>query len=587
MKQYLATTALSEIWDTKGQVLLLGPWCLSGANKGLLEGRDYELLPSPWKPALKLKEAADYCYAVYLDLLKEIAGEFNHLHGVSYPPKYWQTLAGPWLLSFIKIVYERYKRIENSVRLFPDAYTHVLAAECCDLATYDTREFMADRINSDAYNFKIFSLANYALRPRNLITIEGVPETKSLRTQYIPNLKTRIFNAITKNLFSGSSTVLVDMYHLRNIDRLSLTLRSGVGFTDFFDTQRLFPQEAVYEPSLRKKIKLTGSGDRFRDFINRIIPSAIPKCYIEDFKKFHEYMPVVKRSGRNVRAVGSAVGWFYNEMFKFFAAQLSGGDTKFIEFQHGGGYGLFLSTLQERTAKEKDVFYTWGINPENDRREAYLPSPHLSRLKDTYCPKDERVLFISMGVPRYAYRFSTFLQPEDMPRYFEDERIFIGSLQKDLFKQFLYRPYPIDYGWGQIKALEGLFPGIQVLKDGDLMEYLKRVRLTVINHPHTSFLEALVINVPSIFYWDHSVYLMREGSEEYLEPLRKAGVLYRDPKAAAEKANQVYAHPLDWWLSPEVQKAREHFCRRYAYADQDWLKAWSNELGKYGKNTNA
>jgi len=587
MKRYLAATALSQMWDTQGTVLLLGPWCLTQENKRLLEGKDYFLLPSPWKPALRLKEAADHCYDVYLNLLSGVAAQLNLLHGVSYPLRYWQILIGPWLLSFTKIFYERYKRIENASQLFPDAVMHALPIERCDLSTYDTQEFMIEKVNNDAYNLKIFSAISHALRPQNLIMTQPVPETISHRRHYVLNRQTRIFNNLMKLAFPEGETILVDMYHMRNMERLALRLRSKVNFADFFDYQRLFPRDIPVDAELRQKISLTVEGDPFYRLLSRYLPFALPKCYVEDFGTCRGYAQVAGNGRHTVKAVGSAVGWFYNEPFKFFAAQLSIADAKMVEFQHGGGYGFFLSMLQERTAKEKDSFYMWGMGSPKEEKERYLPSPHLSRLKDTHRLKKDNALFISMSIPRYTYRFSTFLQPDDMPKYFEDERIFIARLKEDIRKQLLYRPYPIDYGWGEKEMLKKSFPGIHILQRGDLIQHLKGVRLAVINHPHTSFLEALVINIPCIFYWDHSVYLMREEAQNSLEPLRRAGILYRDPEAAAEKVNQVYNSSLDWWRSPEIQRVRNDFCRQYACADRNWIKAWSEEFRRYGSYANA
>ena len=63
---HLATTAISELWDLDSKPLLLGPWCLaSKKNKDLLKYKEYMVIPSPWKPARRIKEAGDYCHEIY------------------------------------------------------------------------------------------------------------------------------------------------------------------------------------------------------------------------------------------------------------------------------------------------------------------------------------------------------------------------------------------------------------------------------------------------------------------------------------------------------------------------------------------
>lgn len=94
------------------------------------------------------------------------------------------------------------------------------------------------------------------------------------------------------------------------------------------------------------------------------------------------------------------------------------------------------------------------------------------------------------------------------------------------------------------------------------------------------FLEALTINAPCIFYWDHDVYLIRKEAEEYFGILRDSGILYKDPISAAKKVNEIFDDPMNWWLKEEVQNARSVFCERFAYTKKNWLKEWTDELKK-------
>jgi putative transferase (TIGR04331 family) len=102
-------------------------------------------------------------------------------------------------------------------------------------------------------------------------------------------------------------------------------------------------------------------------------------------------------------------------------------------------------------------------------------------------------------------------------------------------------------------------------------------------HPiyQAAFLEALTINVPSVFYWDHDIFLMRTKAEPYFQALRDAEILYKDPVSAAEKVKEIFDNPGEWWLSDKVQNARMKFCDRFAYARKDWLDVWVRELRKF------
>lgn len=579
MKYYLATTGHSQLWDPESKLLFLGPWCLSGYKRGRIE-EGYTLIPSPWKPAIKLKEAADYCYHIYTGLLPEISGELNRIHAVSYPERYWQVLTGPWLLSFTKVLYERYRRIENAVMLFPDLYTHTLPLKSCNILSDDTLDFMGAKAVNDSYNLRLFSIISHELIPGKIRESEFLSEPKSFSNGINFNWKCKIFNILFKRFFSRGEVLLSDMYHFRNIDRILIKLKSGhrqIGFIDFFDKNLMHLNTVPFNEGLRHSISLKGAKDEFQTLLYRMIPSAISKCYIENFKGYTDYIDTIKGIEK-IKAIGSSVGWWYNEPLKYLAARAVLSNAKLVEFQHGGGYDMLLSSLAEATALEKDYFYTWGKGPAGNDKIKHLPSLYLSRLKNRHSQKNDSILFVGMSMPRYHYRFMTFLQPDDMLRYIENKRIFLKNLAPSLKDNLLYRPPYSDGGWGEAEILKQEFPGIRYVPKGSLVDLMKRARLVVIDHPHTSFIEALTINVPCIFYWDRDVYLMRSGAEYYIELLRKVGVLYEDPLSAAEKANNVFNNALEWWKKDDIQSARDEFCRRYAFTRENSLDLWIKEL---------
>ena len=137
---------------------------------------------------------------------------------------------------------------------------------------------------------------------------------------------------------------------------------------------------------------------------------------------------------------------------------------------------------------------------------------------------------------------------------------------------------------GEVEAVKEVCPNAKFALKGKLVSWMKKVKLVVIDHPHTSFIEALTINVPCIFYWDHDVYLMRAPAEEYFDALRKAGILHKTPGGAANKIIEIFENPVRWWSSNDVQKARNTFLERFGYSRKDWLKIWAEELKQIQSN---
>jgi len=580
-RYYLATTGISKIWDLSNGILILGPWCLTDRrNLELLKSNEYSLVDSPWKPVIKIKEAADYCHNIYEDLLPKISEIMNSVHNVSQPVKYWRILLGPWLLHFIEIFYDRYERLSSVAKQYPSFYTNSIPLENCDISALDTLDFVENQINSDSYNLSVFSLILNKFFPENTeITKVNLASDPERKNPVSINWRKKILNNLLQ--LGGSSfdspIMLFNMYHLTILDLLKLKIKTwNIGY--FNSRYKNEPKPiTTCSTKLRSTIKIEGAADDFQSFLNEIIPRGIPTCYIENYRFYrYQFFDKVK----NIKAIGSSIGWYFDEKFKFFSAEATISGAKTLEFQHGGGYGFLYSMPVESLAKEKDIFYSWGWNTY-DERVVPLPSPHLSRLKNKHSKKINNLLFVGTGMPRYHFRFHSLVFPEDMAKYFDNKNIFLQNLNQHIKEHFLYRPYLHDYGWDEVKLLKKMQPDIEIISRGKLTGWIKKVNMVVIDHPHTAFLEALVINTPSVFYWDSECNLMRPEAEEYFDLLKRAGILFSKSSDAARKVNEVFLNAEKWWMTSEVQEARIKFCERYAYARSDWANIWVKEFGKF------
>jgi len=574
-KYYLATTGISNIWDFDKELLLLGPWCVTNnENKELLRKKSYKVISSPFKPGIKIKEADDYCYDIYVELLPKISESLNGLHNVSYTQRYWQILLGYWLMFFIEIVYDRYKRIEHAFDIFPDIYTHVIPYKQSDLATVDTYDALSlnGKINNDYYNLTLFSLIAHYLHPDKTVKINY--KNNQIVKNKGENIKRRLWRLFINCLgFFNHQSIFCDMSHLHPFDLVLLKLRVGankIGFRDF-NVQDVLSYNN-FSTNTREVIKLEQADDKFRGLLYKILPFAIPMCYVENYPSYKDKVG----STKNVLAVGSTGGWYFNEGFKFFAALSASNGAKLLDFQHGGGYGVGLSVPHEKTCLEKDIFFTWGWKDKNNKTDP-LPVPYLSKIKDEYYYNLNKPIFVSTSMPKYQYKLESCMQPEDMFSYVSNMKIFFKSLSNEIIKSMLFRPN-FEGGWNITDTIKKEYPNISIVTIGKLIDLMKKVKLVIIDHAHTSFLEALVINVPTILYWDHDIFLMRPEAEEYFELLRNVGILYKDPVSAAKKVNEIYNDPQTWWNQLEIQNARNKFCQKFALTSKNWLDEWKRAL---------
>jgi len=89
-------------------------------------------------------------------------------------------------------------------------------------------------------------------------------------------------------------------------------------------------------------------------------------------------------------------------------------------------------------------------------------------------------------------------------------------------------------------------------------------RLVIVTYIGTTYLEAFAANYPTILFWNPDHNEIRLSAKPYFDILRQVGILHDCPESAAEKVNEIYLGPLSWWLSSEVQEAKDKFCDQFA-----------------------
>ena len=131
-----------------------------------------------------------------------------------------------------------------------------------------------------------------------------------------------------------------------------------------------------------------------------------------------------------------------------------------------------------------------------------------------------------------------------------------------------------------------IYPSMKMVKKRTIISLIRSSNIVIIDHPHTSFIESLAINAPSLFFWNPNIYKMRSEAEEYFDLLREVGVLYDKPLEAAKQLIQIYDHTLDWWNQKSIQDARTVFLEIFGYSRKNWMEYWAKEIRKLGRNRN-
>lgn len=593
---FLATTALTEFWDPGQETLFLGSWCLPYERRGEWAGRRSQIMPSPWNDRKRFYEATAAVEEHHRRLLSHLGGHLNGVLGTSFSPRYWQILIGPWLLHFLHPLYDRHVHLTEALRLRPDLRTILL-----DPASFQTPadvRTLVDGVCGDLYNLQLFSQLlcemgfSFPVREAHLKSVPGtvsVPGTeRSAGRESAAPLK----RIAKKGMLLAENAARRLQGKMWQIALCDIACSSSMAWALAWKTGlKALPLRLEETPFLetsgplfdrrRNGLSDLPVEDEFERLFVRCLPRNLPCLYLEDFHRARE--EALRRTPRIPPVILSGNGWYFNEPFKFLAAEAAERGSRLAAVQHGGGYGVFrYSALERHESRVGDSWMVWGW-AEPPAKGKNLPHHRISaalRLKaaPNRAKGESPILFVATAQPRYLYRFHSAPVGSQWEEYFDWQIRFMASLSPQARDRLLFRPYPQEHGHAVRTRLTERFPDLRW--DGARPYYrrLKESRLVVVDHVATTFLESLAVNAPTVLFWDAERWEVRPEAEPHFESLRRAGILLGSPEEAAEAVSRIQGDPAAWWKGAEVQAARERFVRRFALGREDWLECWSRAL---------
>jgi putative transferase (TIGR04331 family) len=323
----------------------------------------------------------------------------------------------------------------------------------------------------------------------------------------------------------------------------------------------------------------------FESVLVKSLPHNLPVLLLEGLE------PARATVLPNVRffpsVIVSANAWQDNEVFKVYAAEAADAGSRFVGIQHGGGYGIHRTAAMEAVERSiVDRYLVWGWADDDPMQCRDAPSLQIQQRLDALQAspgRDRRtVLFLSTDDPWFKPVFSNIPIGEQFEEYFGWQFRFFEALSDEFHPRVLFRRYVHDYGRGIPEKLKARFPALQF---DDMREWwrtlderLNGARIVVADNNHTTWLFALAADIPTVVFWNPKHWELRPRAEPYFQDLRRVGILWDRPEAAAVHVQRVYGRVQDWWNSPEVQQVRKRFVQRYASSSENWVQEWRELL---------
>ena len=589
--QFLALTALEEFWDTTQPMTFLDHWCKPCYRKNTAQVDNIPICEHESPLGDNLEQAHHFTEAQYEILLPKIAAWLNQIHSTHYSLRYWRTVVGPFLFFYIQVVYERHMALKSAYALNKHWQTIGMDAGCY-LTPIGSRDFQLLCSDSHAWNQQLLT---------QLLNEMQLPIARYKKYTWQGELKQRqdLYRATPyKKLTSVKIFLLHQFIKLRG-KKAVLVCKTGGNFDhkkNWLKILRLSKARVIplvtceskksavdmaLEPDLqvRDQLRTITFENEFQRLVLATLKYNMPLTFVEQYKT--ECKKAAHEYPFKPRIIWG--GWIFNDRLALWGAKLAEQGTKLVSVQHGGGYGMLRFTAYETIEKScNDAFISWGWRHAVDEDKNVVPaaSPLICMRMKEYrsSPPKKRHLILFAATSALNYRHCIQSVPYLYEDYIATQQGFLDQLNEAVFAQLMMRLRPNspsnDYLHQRWPALK--FAGSE--RKESFFDQLKETKILICDNAHTTFLYGLAFNMPTLLFWDKAAWPMRDEAKADLAALKRVGIYYDSPIAAANALNKFADDPQAWWQNKELQVVRAEICDKYARYSDNWLSEWVDLL---------
>jgi putative transferase (TIGR04331 family) len=514
----------------------------------------------------------------YLPLL---CSELNKIHGRNYSSQFWSKSLSMGLLRYISTLYDAFKMFQN---FDPTRHTVSILNDESYIVPKTFEEFRNIFQYSEFGYEQLFSLYIKIFYPDLFFSFEKVSldynafsNRESVQRLNV-GLKVKIIQK-----FKKISPVNVCLKLARPFF-LKIRKPNIVVYHSFFDKKYLLklilkslgrinqlnialytvfkkPLSNSMRKSFLKDIKVE---DDFEHFFMECTQYIFPKFYLEEYQEIESYYENIVRNQRGLRTIISEA-WIGNMQMAYFIALLQKNGVKHVYNEHNFIEHPVLGNSNSFKAENVDIFYTLGWYDEDTPN--IVKGASLFSFKNRSQPKKKKFKYLyiaSSAMPKLGEVSSTYAQSaENSIRYINFISEFLNSLAKNVLNEMVLRKYP-NQNWIQYNLdyiLADILPKLRMVDDYKLTsrEMMVRSRLLIIDYLATSYLEAMIMNIPVIILFDPDRYYLKDKYKDFFKELISAGVFQTDPEGASRFVSDLNDDIEKWWFSEKVQNARKHF----------------------------
>ena len=583
IKNILICTPLKGLLPkNKKDTLIFPAYLVSNSNQ--INGWKYKELDFRW--ANKSLLAKDYLYleSLYEKCLKQFALKLNLYHKSNYSIRFWRILIGPWLSSFLFIIYDKFYSIKDCLkkynveqinfldfvkkeRFIPgDMDEYIMSAESDPWHQYLSQEIIKTFF---LHKKKIKYVSKYKLNNFRDIS----PNTKK-------SLLKNVFSETMEYLSSRKSyKYFINSTYLGTIGETKLSYQLNQ-LPIPYKREKLIFNNKINNKGRCEIIKKNTFKNTFeKNFFNFAI-KTIPIAFLEGYKELRKFNNNSNYPDKP-KAIFSSNNLWYDTFSMYYTAQKTEKGCKLIYGQHGGCYGInSFSFLEKHEIKISDKYLSWGWERKNKKVQKLGIISNLSKLKRDGNSKGLLILF--RGIKKFFVSMESGIGTEPFKNYASYCTTFYNNLSSKIIKDVILRPQNKEYQKALLKNLKN-YNDLNLSKSS-FSNDCNKSKLIINTCNSTPFLQLLSMDFPSITIWDKKNNPIRKETQRYVDLLYKNNLLFYDPKKAAKFVNKIWIKGVEeWWNSKNVRYTIKKFSNNYSKKNKNIISDLTNIIKHYEK----
>lgn len=572
-KKILVTTGLQETWG-KGfdEILFLGAWCRSYSNKDFMQSSQSKTIKYHWSNRTKLRNDYSYLEILFERCLSELAESLNTYHNTNYSLRYWRIILGPWLLSYVSVLWDRWESLRVAFETEEFDYTISMSLNAERLTPFDFMNWDKLIIN-DVWNHHLFNeIIEFEYKDRvdinSLDYFQSYDLNKNNQNKFnyknkLINLVDWIFGKFQKNY----KVIFVSSYFsLPNLVRLSLKLKQLPRVYSIFFQNIELDGNFQKKRDLRFNLK---TNNIFEEFLSKNIKEQIPIAYVEGYKT---YVKKISKMNLKGEIIFTANAHLTNDIFNIWCAKKVEEGAKLFISQHGGGLKSEMTVFRHQE-KIADKMIVWHKPLESSHVQ--LTANKLINIKEI-ASKRKELTIVGYEAKVYTNRAQSGPKADGVKDDFLQKIEFCNALSSEVYKYLRVRSRSHGSGFfnSGLRYRDEL--GVdKISTHSSLYKAFRCSKVIVCTYPQTTFSEAIRSGVPTILIISEHLWEFEQSFLSLIKELKDNKIIFTCPQEAAKHINNIWESPDLWWKEVRVKGARQKYIDLCCKKSDDWVSEWT------------